>query len=255
MSTTAARSVGRAAVAGGGQQDGAAVEREPVRGGGGQPDFGEHPDDGRRRVVRVVTVPQGVPLQAVDDRAEAVVLQQQDAAGREACGALGQRGALVREVHQPEAGVDDDVRGARRVPPRVRPCAPSSGSQVPPCGLGYSATVPRVGQHPVRDQALQGCGPLRGQRRRLEAQRLLRHVVGPDQLREPAPGAQPHPQRQQRVRAPGRPRPGTARWRAARPDRAPASPVVPPQNRQATAASTGASAGRRPAARRSRGTR
>ena len=65
-----------------------------------------------------MAVTQCVPLQALDDRAEAVVLQQQDAAGSEPGGPLGQGGALVDEVHQAEAGVDDDVR--RRVRGRPR---------------------------------------------------------------------------------------------------------------------------------------
>ena len=58
---------------------------------------------------------------------------------------------------------------------------------------------PVLRQHAVGGQALQRGGPLPGQCRGLEAQRLLRDVVGADQLREPAPRAEPHPQRQQRV--------------------------------------------------------
>ena len=147
-----------------------------------------------------MAVPQGVPLQAVDDRAEAVVLQQQGPAGREAGGAFGERGALVGEVHQPETGVDDDVRGGagRRLGEPVGAELGQPGAAVRAGVLGDGAAL---GQHPVRDQALQRLGTLRGQRRGLEAQGLLGDVVGPGQLGEPALRAQPHPQRQQRVRA------------------------------------------------------
>ena len=168
-------------------------------GGGGEPDLGQHPDHRRRRVVRVVAVAQGVPLQAADDRAEAVVLQQQGPAGREPGGAFGERGALVREVHEPETGVDDDVRGGagRRLGEPVRTEFGQPGTTVRARVFGDGAAL---GQHPIRDQALQRRRTLRGQCRRLEAQGLLGDVVGPDQLRQPAPRAQPHPQRQQRVR-------------------------------------------------------
>ena len=149
-----------------------------------------------------MAVAQGVPLQTVDDRAEAVVLQQQGPAGREPRGAFGERGALVREVHEPETGVDDDVRGGagRRLGEPVRTEFGQPGAAVRARVLGDGAAL---GQHAVRDQALQRRGPLGGQRRRFEAQGLLGDVVGPDQLREPAPRAQPHPQRQQWVRAGG----------------------------------------------------
>jgi hypothetical protein len=149
-----------------------------------------------------VAVAQGVPLQAIDDRAEAVVLQQQGPAGREPGGAFGERGALVREVHEPETGVDDDVRGGagRRLGEPVRAQLRQPGAAVRARVLGDGAVL---GQHPVSDEAPQRRGPLGGQRRRFEAQGFLGDVVGPDQLREPAPRAQPHPQRQQRIRTGG----------------------------------------------------
>ena len=174
---------------------------------------GEHADHGGRRVGGVMPVPQGVPLRAVDDGAQPMVLHHQSrrAQGR---GAFRERRALVREVHHPEAAVDDEVGAGARHASVNR--ARGVRQPVPPCGLGTRRRCRPSGSAPSAPSAATPRPPRAGEAG--SRPRLLR------QSSAPASWASPHPAHSHicsgnSASGPGCRRRGTARSRAARPGR------------------------------------
>ena len=137
-----------------------------------------------------MAVAQRVPLAEPDDRAQGVVLEEQDAAGATRR-PLGQRRGLVGAVHQPEA-VEHDL-GLRRVADHRRPARPAV-----PATSRRGCRTRRPAGSPAASRP-----PPPGRRRRRPARPgrparrpgSLGHRGVDQQLRQPAGGAQPHLQR------------------------------------------------------------
>ena len=180
---------------------------------------GQHRGQRGRRVVRVVPVPERVPLPAADDRVQRVVLQQQHSARGHPGRPLGEGRRLVRGVHQAEA-VDDHI-GRLAVAHRREPVAseqPQPGAAVRAAVLGDPASGR---QQPCRGDPLHRVGRLGDERGRLGAPGLLGHgrsrpPAGPDRTTSTATSAAGTPDR-----GPGRRTAGSSRRPAAHPDQAP----------------------------------
>ena len=165
-------------------------------------------------------VPERIPLPAPDDRIQRVVLQQQHAARGDPGDPLGQRGGLIRRVHQPETVEHHVGRIAvrHRREPAVGQQAPATsrraGCRTPPPGRRRPADRPR---RPAPRRRRPG---RRGRPARLPAVPRApsgRPPAEPGRTMSTATSARGTPDR-----ARGRRTAGSSRRPAARPGRAPA---------------------------------
>ena len=165
------------------QQDGTAVEIEPP--GGTRTEACRRQHGGQRggRIVRVVAVPERVPLPVSDDRAQRVILQQQRSARFDPRHPLGQGAALIRGVHEAEA-VEDQVRWpviGRHQPAAGQHAQPRAAVRAPV--LGDPSVLRQVAR---RGHPFHRVGGLRDERGGLGAPRLLRHGRVGQQLSQAA---------------------------------------------------------------------
>ena len=160
-----------AGVPGRGQQNGASVQVEPPGRARAETGRRQHRGQRGRGVVRVVPVPERVPLAAAQDGAQGVILQQQHSAGREPGRALGQGLVLVGGVHQ--AGAVDDHVGFLAVVRRPQPAAGQQSQPRPAVGAAILGDQASRGQQPGPGDSLHGVGGLRDERSRLGASGLL----------------------------------------------------------------------------------
>ena len=129
-------------------------------------------------------VPERIPLAAPDDGIQRVVLQQQHAARGDPGHSPGERGGLIRGVHQPET-VEHHI-GRLTLRHRREPAASQQSQPRAAVRAAVLRHPAAAASRPARGDPGHGVGGLRHQGGRLSAPRLLGHRRVGHQLRQAA---------------------------------------------------------------------